>query len=132
MADEIDLPPGIPRSAAGSGGASTVGAFKASGQPDVNRFLTPTPTPTPSPSAIASPAPTQVDSWLARARDGLMNFIGLGSTASLTPSVQPIVAPNRSAALESDLNDLERRSTTPANNFYQTRVPAYAAAQPTR
>lgn len=129
-ADEIDLPPGIPSAAAGSGGADTsrnsVAAFRASGQPDLTKFLSPVP-----PSALPSttPASSPTASYLERAKNGLLSIIGITPSATVPPT--PITIPvtnTRTSTLEKGLDDLERRSTTiPTSPVYEARLNAYSS-----
>jgi|ERR1039457_2538274 hypothetical protein len=140
---ETDSPPGVPAYAAGAGAfvaqPQTAGAFRASGQTDLNQFLNPPllpsrPSPSPTPFVPPTDAPTTLAGHAAdllkRATDGIKNIFG-GTTV---PTSTAITAdPSRANKLEAGLNDLQKRSTTviAPPNFYQMQRKLVASTNPT-
>lgn len=133
-----DLPPGVP--------PYSMGAFLASGRSNVAAPVTPTAQPT-QPTAAATPGFTSLGdrarNLFDRASTGIANLLG-SATNAVSTAIQdndpfrfrtptekasgkdfltgaPIA--NRTAALESGLDELERKSTVPKiPTYYETRL----------
>lgn len=124
-----DLPPGAPTYAAGPlANVPSAAALRASGQTSA-QFLAPTPFPIVPPRPSATPYTTppltlgeRAAGLIDRARSGITNLLGLAPVT--VPTAPPL--PNRTAALENDLNALERRSSAQATaripNFYDRKL----------
>lgn len=155
--EDLDLPPGVPPQAAGALTSSqgtydargnriatftktelapatprpspTVGAFRASGLPDVGSFLSPTPSPA-APAVTPTPAPLTTN-WLNRAATGLLGLVGITPSAATTPITAKAPVESRTTQLEKNLDDLEKRSTT-TSPFYQDRLRNYTVVTPAK
>jgi hypothetical protein len=123
---ENDSPPGAPAYASGPLAVKpvpTAAAFRASGQSDLGNYLSPPvqqvrpvvplATNTAPPLTFGERAASLLD----RATSGIQDLLGI--TPKPTP---PIVATSKTAALETDLNDLEKRSTPKAPSPYAQRM----------
>lgn len=154
--EDLDLPPGVPPQAAGAMTSSqgtydasgkriatftktgdlpaprpspTVGAFRASGLPDVGQFLSPTPTPVAP--ATTTPTPAPHTDWINRAASGLLGLVGITPSAATTPITAKAPVESRTTQLEKSLDDLEKRSTT-TSPFYQDRLRNYTVVTPAK
>jgi hypothetical protein len=155
--EDLDLPPGVPPQAAGALTSSqgtydasgkristftkpelasvtprpspTVGAFRASGLPDVGQFLSPT--PSPAAPVAPTPIPSMTTGWLNRATTGLLGLVGITPSTATTPITAKAPVESRTTQLEKNLDDLEKRSTS-TSPFYQDRLKNYTVVTPAK